>query len=106
MGRSLRGGAIVPVEANTPATRCDALQTPRVSPITFDVLRERGATALSVSDAEAEAAIRWAWREHKLVIEHGGAVALAAVLAGKVAPVDDLVILLSGGNIDPALHAK
>jgi threonine dehydratase len=106
MGRSLRGGAIVPVASDAPATRCDALQTPRVSPITFDVLRARGATALSVSDADAKEAIRWAWREHQLVVEHGGAVALAAVLVGKVAPVDDLIILLSGGNIDPSLHAE
>jgi threonine dehydratase len=105
MGRSLRGGTIVPVEPDAPATRCDALQTPRVSPITFDVLRERGASALSVSDTEAEEAIRWAWREHDLVVEHGGAVALAAVMTGKVEPCEDLVIVLSGGNIDPALHA-
>jgi threonine dehydratase len=106
MGRSLRGGEIVPVAADAPPTRCDALQTPLVSPITFDVLRARGASALSVSDAEAEAAIRWAWKEHGLVVEHGGAVALAAVLCGKVAPCDDLVVVVSGGNIDPALHAR
>ena len=105
MGRSLRGCAIVSVEADAPPTRCDALQTPRVSPITFDILRERRATALSVSDFQVEAAIRWAWREQGLVVEHGGAVALGAVLAGKVDPCEDLVILLSGGNIDSALHA-
>ena len=106
MGISLRGGAIVPVTADAPATLCDALQTPRVSPITFGILRDAGACALSVSDAEAEEAIRWAWSTHGLVVEHGGAVALAAVLAGKVEVVDDLVIILSGGNIDPALHAR
>ena len=39
MGRSLRGGEIVPVAADAPPTRCDALQTPLVSTITFDVLR-------------------------------------------------------------------
>ena len=106
MGRSLRGGAIVPVEPDAPATLCDALQTPLVSPITFGVLCERNATALSVSDEEACAAIAWAWREHQLVVEAGGAVALAAVLAGKVAMEDDLVVVVSGGNIDPALHAR
>ena len=106
MGRSLRGGAIVPVEPDAPATLCDALQTPLVSPITFGVLSERKATALSVSDEEACAAIAWAWREHQLVVEAGGAVALAAVLAGKVAMEDDLVVVVSGGNIDPALHAR
>jgi len=106
MGRSLRGGAIVPVEADAPPTLCDALQTPRVSPITFDVLRARHADALGVSDEEACAAIAWAWREHELVVEAGGAVALAAVLAGKVAIEDDLVVVVSGGNIDPAVHAR
>lgn len=106
MGISLSGGAIVPVAADAPATLCDALQTPRVSPITFGILRDAGAHALSVSDAEAEAAIRWAWTEHGLVVEHGGAVAFAALLAGKVETVDDMVVVLSGGNIDPALHAR
>jgi len=106
MGRSLRGGAIVPVGADAPPTLCDALQTPLVSPITYRVLRERGASALSVSDEEAFDAIRWAWRAHQLVVEPGGAVALAAVLAGKVDMVDDLVVVVSGGNIDPALHAR
>jgi threonine dehydratase len=106
MGHSLRGGTIVPVARDAPATLCDALQTPRVSPITFAILRDTGATALSVSDSEAEAAVRWAWSKHGLVVEHGGAVALAALLAGKAEVVDDLVIVLSGGNIDPALHAR
>ena len=106
MGHSLRGGAIVPVAPDAPPTLCDALQTPRVSPITFEVLRDRNADALSVSDAEVEAAIAWAWDEHRLTVEAGGAAALAAVLAGKVAPADDLVVVVSGGNIDPALHAR
>ena len=106
MGRSLRGGAIVPVVADAPPTVCDALQTPRASPITFDILRARQANALSVSDAEAFVAMRWAWREHGQVVEPGGAVALAAVLAGKVAPADDVVVIVSGGNVDPALHAR
>src|SRR4051812_45860586 len=51
MARSLETGEIVSVAADAPTTFCDALQTPRVSPITFDILRERGAEALSVSDA-------------------------------------------------------
>ncbi len=106
MGRSLRGGTIVPVAPDAPPTLCDALQTPLVSPITFGVLRERHATALSVSDDEACAAVAWAWREHELVVEAGGAVALAAVLAGKVTMEPDLVVVVSGGNIDPAVHAR
>ncbi|MDQ3143414.1 MAG: pyridoxal-5'-phosphate-dependent protein, partial [Pseudomonadota bacterium] len=62
--------------------------------------------ALTVGDAEAEEAIRWAWRDQGLVVEAGGAVALAAVLAGKVDLVPDTVVILSGGNIDPAVHAR
>jgi threonine dehydratase len=106
MARSLQLGEIVPVEADAPDTFCDALQTVRVSPITFAILRGRGATALSVSDAEVAKAVRFAWERHGLVVEPGGAVALAALLSAKVGPEEDSVIVLSGGNIDPALHAR
>ena len=106
MKRSLEGGAIVPVAADAPPTLCDALQTPLVSPITFEILRARGATALSVSEAEVAAGVRWAWHEHQLKVEPGGAVAIAALLASKVAMVAGTVAIVSGGNIDPALHAR
>jgi len=106
MARSLELGEIVPVAADAPATFCDALQTPRVSPITFGILQERDATALSVTDAEVADAVRFAWEHHGLMVEPGGAVALAALLAGKVAPVEETVVVLSGGNVDPALHAR
>jgi threonine dehydratase len=106
MKRSIAGGEIVPVEPDAPPTLCDALQTPRVSPITFRILRDRASDALSVSEAEVEEAISFAWREHKLVVEPGGAAALAAVLAGKVQPVEATVVVVSGGNIDPELHAR
>ena len=106
MAHSLDAGEIVPVGADAPPTLCDALQTRRVSPITFGILRDRAAQALSVSDAQAAEAVRFAWSRHELVVEPGGAVALAALLAGKLEPRDDTVVLLSGGNIDPALHAR
>jgi threonine dehydratase len=106
MARSLELGEIVPVGPDAPDTFCDALQTPRVSPITFGILRDRHARALAVSDAEAAEAVRFAWERHGLVVEPGGAVALAGLLAGKVAPLEDAVVVLSGGNIDPALHAR
>ena len=106
MRRSLEAGAIVPVGDDAPATLCDALQTPRVSPITFGIFRDRGVEVVTVSDAEVEEAVRFAWKKHKLVVEPGGAVALAAVLAGKVDLQEDSVIVLSGGNVDPALHAR
>lgn len=106
MGRSLRRGEIVPVAPDAPATFCDALQTPRVSPITFDILRDRRVKAASVSDEEVAEAIRFAWAKHGLVVEPGGAVGLAALLAGKIAPQEGTVAVVSGGNIDPALHAR
>jgi len=106
MAHSLERGEIVSVEPNAPDTFCDALQTPRVSPITFGILRNRGARALSVSDAEVAEAIRFAWEEHRLIVEPGGAAGLAALLAGKLEPRAGTVVVLSGGNIDPALHAR
>jgi threonine dehydratase len=106
MARSLEAGEIVPVEPDAPDTWCDALQTPRVSPITFGILRDRHAIALSVSDDEVAEAVRFAWQRHQMVVEPGGAVALAAILAGKAPVRDDSVAVLSGGNIDPALHAR
>lgn len=106
MRRSLEAGWIEPVGDNPPATACDALQTPRVSPLTFDVLSRRGTTGVAVSDAETRAAQRWAAAKLRLVLEPGGAVALAAVLAGKVAVEPGLLVLLSGGNADPDAYAR
>jgi threonine dehydratase len=106
MGCSLELGEIVPVAADAPPTFCDALQTPRVSPITFGILQEREAEARSVSDADVADAVRFAWEKHELVVEPGGAVGLAALLAGKIDQCEGTVVVLSGGNIDPALHAR
>jgi threonine dehydratase len=106
MGRSLAIGEIVPVDVDAPNTFCDAIMTPRVSPITFGVLSTREATSASVSDAEVAEAVRFAWERHGLTVEPGAAVALAALLSGKVAPLEDTVVIVSGGNIDPALHAR
>jgi threonine dehydratase len=106
MMRSLALGEIVSVPSDAPDTLCDALQTPRVSPITFTILAARQATAVAVSDAEAEQAVRFAWEQHKLTVEPGGAVGLAALLSGRLPALDGTVVVLSGGNIDPALHAR
>jgi len=106
MRRSLEGGEIVPVSSDAPPTLCDALQTPRVSPITFGILRDRNATALTVSETAVREAVRWAWERHQLVVEPGGAVGLAALLSGEIEPAEGTVVVLSGGNVDPALHAQ
>ena len=106
MARSLDGGEIVPVASDAPPTLCDALQTPRVSPITFGILQQRQAQIIAVSDDEVAAAVRWAWTEHQLMVEPGGAAALAIFLAGKAMVEQDMVVVLSGGNVEPALHAR
>ena len=101
MGASLRGGEIVPVGPNPPGTACDALQTLRVAPLTFGILKDRGAVGVAVSEAEVATAMRFAFERLKLVAEPGGAVALAAALAGKV-PLSGTALVVSGGNVDPA----
>ena len=106
MTRSLEASWIEPVGPNPPPTACDSLQTQRVSPLTFDVLSRRDATGVAVSEGETAAAQRWAAERLRLVVEPGGAVALAAALAGKVPVEKGLLVILSGGNVDMAGYAK
>ncbi|MFE8582622.1 threonine/serine dehydratase [Sphingomonas sp. NCPPB 2930] len=106
MRRSLEAGWIEPVGDNPPPTACDALQTTRVSPLTFEVLARRGAEGVAVSEAEVAAAQRFAAERLRLVVEPGGAAALAALLAGKVAAEDGMLVILSGGNVDRAAYAR
>jgi threonine dehydratase len=106
MRRSLEAGWIEPVGDNPPPTACDSLQTTRVSPLTFEVLARRGAEGVAVSEAEVAAAQRFAAERLRLVVEPGGAVALAALLAGKVTAADGMLVLLSGGNVDRAAYAR
>jgi threonine dehydratase len=106
MGRSLEAGVPVPVREPAPPTRCDALQTKLVSPLTLRALLESGAGSAWVSEDEVAYAMAFAARQLRLVVEPGGAVALAALLAGKAGPVTErTVVVLSGGNVDPALYA-
>ena len=106
MARSLAHGEIVPVAPNPPPTSCDALQTLRVAPLTFDLLKARGATGVAVSEEEIFAAMRFAHQALAITLEPGGAVALAALLAGRVMPGERTLLLLSGGNVDPALFER
>lgn len=106
MRRSLEASWIEPVGPNPPPTACDSLQTMRVSPLTFDVLSRRDARGVAVSEAETAAAQRWAAAYLRLVVEPGGAVGLAALLAGKVAVEPGTLVVLSGGNVDLAGYAR
>lgn len=106
MRRSLDAGWIERVPDDAPPTACDALQTREVSPLTFEVLARRGATGLAVSEAEVREAQRWAARTLRLVLEPGGAVALAALLARRIEPRPGTLVILSGGNADAEAYAR
>ena len=104
---SLENGEIQRVDlATAPPTACDALQTPSTRPINFAILKARCAYAAVVSPAEVRAAQRYAFDKLHLVLEPGGAAALAAVLAGKVPTDGRTAVTLTGGNVDAAAFAQ
>ncbi len=105
VGQSLAAGKIVHAAADAPRTICDALQPTATKQINLDLLSGRAQPGVAVTDDEVLAAQRFAFSNLQLVVEPGGAAALAAALAGKV-PVDqDSVIMITGGNCDPAKFA-
>jgi threonine dehydratase len=85
----------------------DALMAPTPGEIVFEVARDLLAPGLSVSDGELDAAVRFAADRLKLLVEPGGAAALAALLAGKIeAKNRAIALILSGGNADFAVHLR
>ncbi len=105
VGQSLAAGTIVPAAPDAPKTICDALQPLATKAINLAVLQGRSQPGVAVTDDEVRAAQRFAFANLRLVVEPGGAAALAAALSGKV-PVDEgTVIMLTGGNADPAAFA-
>jgi threonine dehydratase len=104
--RSLKSGQI---EKNprVAGSICDALLVQAPSVFTFGVNRKQLAGAVTVSDAEALRAMRYAFEELKLVVEPSGATALAAVLNKKIAVAGKTVaVVVSGGNVDSAMFAR
>jgi len=69
-------------------------------------LKEHGVRGVAVAESEIHHAMRIAFEKLHLVVEPGGAVALAAVLAGKVQATDQTAITISGGNVDRQLFAR
>ena len=106
MARSLNSAEAA---GNDPDARsiCDALQSPYPGEMTLEINRELLAGGLAVSDDEVKEAMRFAFTQMKLVTEPGGAAALTAALAGKVPDCDgDLVLVISGANVDPDLFCS
>jgi threonine dehydratase len=104
--RSLEAGRRI---RNSPGARsiCDALQAPSPGVLTFALMQRLLSGGLAVNDEEVRAAMAWAFRHLKLVVEPGGAVALAAVLSGKLVMRGRTVaVVLSGGNVDTDVYCE
>jgi threonine dehydratase len=105
-GRSLVAGTRLS-NAVRKGSICDALLAKTPAPLTFAVNSACGVKGLTITDQEALNAIAFAFRHLKVVLEPGGAAALAAVLSKKVSMKGKTVaVVCSGGNVDPALFAK
>lgn len=103
--RSLQAGKRLRVDESARSI-CDALQADMPGKMTFDINRRLATGGLTVTDAEVGDAMRFAFRNLKLVAEPGGSVALAAALSGKIQTADKTtVIVISGGNVDAGLFS-
>jgi threonine dehydratase len=104
--RSLRAGRREAHKAEG-RTICDALMAAIPGEITFAINGKLLAQGVTATEAEVGAAVAFAFRELKLVVEPGGAVGLAALLAGRIdAKGKTVVVVLSGGNVDSDLYAR
>lgn len=104
--RSFRSGRRERNAALT-GTMCDALMSQTPGELTFAVNRTLVTDGVTATEAEVAHAVAFAFHELKLVVEPGGAVALAALLAGKLDVAGKTaVVVLSGGNVDPELFAR
>ena len=93
--------------AKSSGSICDALMAQSPGKITFEINRALIGAGVSASDEEAGRAVAFAFHELKLVVEPGGAVALAALLSGKVDVRGKIAVaILSGGNVDPDLFSR
>jgi threonine dehydratase len=104
--RSLRAGKREPHRAEG-RTICDALMASIPGELTFAINQRLLSQGVTASDDEVAVAVSFVFRELKLVVEPGGAVGLAALLAGRIkARGKTVVIVLSGGNVDADLFAR
>src|SRR6201984_1364062 len=103
---SLRAGKRVRHQGSG-RTICDALMAAIPGEMTFAINSQLLSRGVVASDAEVGAAVAFAFNELKLVVEPGGAVGLAALLAGRIDTKDkNIVVVLSGGNVDADMFAK
>ncbi|WP_255551848.1 threonine ammonia-lyase [Erythrobacter crassostreae] len=105
VGQAMRAGELVRVSETPPKTICDALQPDVTKQLNLDMLMGRAEPGVTVTDKDVRTAQRWAFANLRMVVEPGGAAALAAALAGKVPVDEDTVIMITGGNADPKRFA-
>ena len=98
--RSLQSGERISVPTDVPSL-CDALLTDAPGQMTLAIMQQHVAGGVVVTEEEVKSAMRAAFQNLKLVVEPGGAAALAAVLSGKIDTRDRVTaVVLSGGNVD------
>ena len=103
--RSFASGHVESVPV--PDTICDGARTQRVSELTLALIRRYASEIVTADDAHVIRAMRFLWERVKLVVEPTGALALAALLAGRVKlPGKRVGVILSGGNVDLAQAAR
>ena len=112
VARSLAAGRIL-ANVAPPPTICDAIVTPAPGQITFPILLALAGPGIGVTDAEVLRAMALAFRHLKIVVEPGGAVALAAalfrpeaLLRPEARPADAVICIATGGNVDAAVFAR
>jgi len=106
VARSLASGRIERNPSET-GSICDAIVTPAPGELTFPVLKRLAGPGLVVSDNEALKAVALAFLRLKIVVEPGGAVALAAALLRPDEITGDAVICIAtGGNVDPQMFTR
>jgi threonine dehydratase len=104
--RSLEAGHRV-TNAKGARSICDGLLSPSPGILNFALMQELLAGGVTVTDAQVQAAMAWAFRHLKLVIEPSGAVALAALLTGQVPTRGrTTAIVVTGGNVDATVFVE
>ncbi|MBC6460651.1 threonine/serine dehydratase [Actinomadura sp. HBU206391] len=100
--RALEAGA--PVDVEVGGLCADSLGATRLGDIAFEVAVRTGVESLLVADEDIAAARRALWDEHRLVVEHGTAAALAALATGayRPEPGERVAVMLCGANTDPS----
>lgn len=93
-----------PVDVHVSGVAADSLGARRIGDIAFEVAGRKGVHSVLVPDSAIVEARRWLWREHRFVVEHGAACAMAALLSGAYLPEEDerVAVILCGANTDPS----